>query len=100
MKIVTFNEKEILKNQLNNDKVIAFPTETVFGLGANSFSNVAFNNLVKVKERSPDKPFTLMCYSIDQIKDIVDINDIAKKIIEKFMPGSITLLLKAKEKLF
>lgn len=97
MKIVTFNEKEILKNQLNNDQVIAFPTETVFGLGANSFSNVAFNNLVKVKERSPDKPFTLMCYSIDQIKDVVYINDIAKKIIEKFMPGSITLLLKAKE---
>jgi L-threonylcarbamoyladenylate synthase len=97
MKLITFNEKELLKRQLDNDKVIAFPTETVFGLGANSFSNKAFDNLVKVKDRSPDKPFTLMCHSINQIEDIVYINDIAKKIIRKFMPGSITLLLKAKE---
>ena len=35
MKIITWEEKELLKKQLDNDKVIAFPTETVFGLGAN-----------------------------------------------------------------
>lgn len=97
MKIVNFSEKELLKKVLDNDHVIAFPTETVFGLGANSCSEKAFDNLVKVKERHPDKPFTLMCYTIDQIKDIVVINEIAQKIIDKFMPGSITLLLKAKE---
>ena len=97
MKIITWEEKELLKKQLDNDKVIAFPTETVFGLGANSESKKAFNNLVKIKERKPDKPFTLMCHSIDQIQDIVVINENAEKIIEKFMPGSITILLKAKD---
>ena len=96
MKFVTFKEKEILKTELDNDKVIAFPTETVFGLGANSESEIAFNNLVKVKNRNPDKPFTLMCYSIEQVKDIVEINSIAEKLVKKFMPGSITLLLKHK----
>ena len=97
MKLVNFNDKEILKKELDNDHVIAFPTETVFGLGANSFSKNAFENLVKIKNRRPDKPFTLMCHSIKQVEHILFINDIAKKIIEKFMPGSITLLLEAKE---
>lgn len=97
MKLVNFNDKEILKKELDNDGVIAFPTETVFGLGANSSSKKAFNNLVSIKNRTPDKPFTLMCYSIEQVGEILYINDIAKKIIDKFMPGSITLLLKAKE---
>lgn len=97
MKLVNFNDKEILKKELDNDGVIAFPTETVFGLGANSSSKKAFNNLVSIKNRTPDKPFTLMCYSIGQVSEILYINDIAKKIIDKFMPGSITLLLKAKE---
>ena len=97
MKLVNFNDKEILKKELDNDGVIAFPTETVFGLGADSSSQKAFNNLVSIKNRTPDKPFTLMCYSIEQVGEILYINDIAKKIIDKFMPGSITLLLKAKE---
>jgi L-threonylcarbamoyladenylate synthase len=97
MKLVTFDEKSILKRVLDNNGVIAFPTETVFGLGANSLSNKAFDNLVKVKDRSPDKPFTLMCYSMDQVKDFVYINEIAQKLINKFMPGSITLLLEAKK---
>ena len=97
MKIVTFEEKDLLTRQLNNDRVIAFPTETVFGLGANSESKKAFDNLVKIKNRLPDKPFTLMCGSIDQIKPYAYINDIAEKLINTFMPGSITLLLKVKE---
>lgn len=97
MKLVNFNDKEILKKELDNDGVIAFPTETVFGLGADSSSKKAFNNLVSIKNRTPDKPFTLMCYSIEQVSEILYINDIAKKIIDKFIPGSITLLLKAKE---
>jgi L-threonylcarbamoyladenylate synthase len=97
MKFITFNERELLKKELDNDKVIAFPTETVFGLGANALSINAFENLVKVKNRRPDKPFTLMCASIDSIKDFIYINELAQKLIDKFMPGSITLLLKAKE---
>ena len=97
MKIVSFKEKELLKKALDNDEVIAFPTETVFGLGARSSSEKAFENLVKVKNRRPDKPFTLMCGSISQIVDYIEINENTEKLIKKFMPGSITLLVKPKE---
>ena len=97
MKIVSFKEKELLKKALDNDEVIAFPTETVFGLGARSSSEKAYENLVKVKNRRPDKPFTLMCGSISQIVDYIEINENTEKLIKKFMPGSITLLVKPKE---
>ena len=94
MKLVTFNDKEYLKNLLLSDKVIAFPTETVFGLGAISSSEKAFNNLVKVKNRTPDKPFTLMCSNVEQIKKFAVVDEVSAKLIKKFMPGSITLILK------
>ena len=96
MKFVTFEEKEYLKKLLLNNEVIAFPTETVFGLGAISTSEIAFNNLVKVKNRAPDKPFTLMCSNVNQISKYAYVDDLSKKIIDKFMPGSLTILLKAK----
>lgn len=97
MKIVSFNDFDVLKNELDNDRVIAFPTETVFGLGARSNSKIAFENLVKVKNRKPDKPFTLMCGSIEQIKNYANVNKLAEKIIEKFMPGPITILIEPKK---
>lgn len=96
MKIVSFNDFNELKNELDNDKVIAFPTETVFGLGARCSSLEAFNNLVKVKNRRPDKPFTLMCGDVNQIKKYGEVNKLAESIIEKFIPGPITILIKPK----
>lgn len=97
MKILSFNEKEEILSYLNKDEVIAIPTETVYGLAVLSSSLNAFNNLVKVKERSPDKPFTLMVSNIKMIEKYCYVNDLAKKLINKYMPGSITLLLPKKE---
>lgn len=94
---VSFNEKELLKSALDNNQVISFPTETVYGLGALSSNVEAFNNLVNVKNRNPDKPFTLMTYSIKEVENVVVISETARKIINKFTPGSITVLLPIKE---
>ncbi|MEG0978100.1 MAG: L-threonylcarbamoyladenylate synthase [Bacilli bacterium] len=99
MKILNFEDKKEIKEMLLKNEVIAFPTETVFGLGVVSTSEEAFKNLVKVKNRSPEKPFTLMCSNKNQIKDYAIVSPIAEKLINKYMPGSITLLLPAKEHL-
>lgn len=82
---------------LINDGLLAFPTETVYGLGCISTSEKAFNKLVKIKKRAPEKPFTLMCSSLDQLSNYIDLSEKDKKIISKFMPGPLTLILKAKK---
>lgn len=97
MKILTKNDVEIAGTILRNDGIVAFPTETVYGLGILSTSYTNFQHLVEVKNRQPDKPFTMMISNLSQVENYVEINQIAKKIIEKFMPGPLTIIVKAKE---
>lgn len=94
-----FNKNQIdeCASVLKNGGILVFPTETVFGIGVASNSKENYDKLVEVKRRPPDKPFTLMCSSINQFKDIVEINDLTRKIIDKFMPGPLTLILKTKK---
>lgn len=96
-KIFKKNELEKACEVLKQEGVLAFPTETVFGLGVVSNSEKAYKNLIKVKNRHPDKPFTLMCSNISQVENIIEINDVARKIFNEFMPGPITLILKTKK---
>lgn len=97
--MIYLNKKDINKvaSLFNDNKLIAFPTETVYGLGIIATSNENFNRLVEVKHRSPNKPFTLMISNILQVKDIIEINDLAKKILELFTPGPLTLILRTKK---
>ncbi len=78
-------------------EIIAFPTETVFGLGVLSTKKEYFDELVRVKQRDPNKPFTLMISSLTQVENILDVSIVAKKILDKFSPGPLTVILKAKE---
>ena len=97
MKLLAKNQINECVEILNKDGLLAFPTETVYGLAikASSFDN--YKHLVEVKNRPNDKPFTLMCSKIEQVKKFVEINELARKVINNFMPGPITLILKAKK---
>lgn len=93
-------EKELLKKAkeaLDNHGVIAFPTETVMGLGVYFDDFEAYNKLNRVKERPEDKPYSMMLKSPKDIEKYAYIDDKTIKIINRFMPGPLTLLLKAKE---
>ena len=92
--------KTILKQALvalSNHQVIAFPTETVFGLGVFYDDEEAYNLLNKIKNRKEDKPYTMMLAGVNDIKKYADINDKYLPIINKFMPGSLTILVRAKD---
>lgn len=82
---------------LLNGEVVAFPTETVFGLGVVFDNHHAYQKLVDVKRRPPTQPFTLMCASVDEIEKYAVIDDNTKKIIRKFMPGQLTIIVRVKE---
>ena len=94
---MSHKEYLLAKYVLDNSKVIAFPTETVMGLGVyyNDFN--AYQLLNKIKCRPEDKPYTMMLCSKDEIEKFAYVDDRAKKVIDAFMPGEITVLLRSKD---
>lgn len=94
---LNFENLEEAKRIIESNGVLAFPTETVFGLGARFDSLKAYEKLVKVKERPEEKPFTLMLGNVDLIGSYAYVNERQKRIISNFMPGEITVILKRKD---
>ena len=82
---------------LNDHQVIAFPTETVFGLGVFYDDEKAYQLLNQIKRRKEDKPYTLMLANVDEIKKYADIDGKRLNALKKYMPGPVTLLLKCKD---
>lgn len=89
-------EEQIIKAAeiIKSGGVVAFPTETVYGLGANAFDEKAVEKVFELKGRPQDNPLIVHICSKDDL-DIVasDISDKAYKLIEKFWPGPLTLVL-------
>ena len=86
-------------NIIKDGGIIAFPTETVYGLGANGLNEKAVEKIFLAKGRPQDNPLILHIYAIDQIKDLVEeISPIAKACIEEFWPGPLTILFKKSAK--
>lgn len=98
-------EKElILKEEAREAKevllkhgVVAFPTETVMGLGVLFSDKQAYEKLNRIKRRPEDKPYTLMVKNKEEIYKYACINERAKRVIDAFVPGSITILVPLKK---
>lgn len=85
---------------LKDDGVISVPTDTVYGICARVNSLKAFHKLVEIKNRPDNKNFPIMCSDLEQIKSISIVDKKVKKIINAFMPGPITLVLRKKNDTF
>lgn len=91
--------KTKIKNILDNDGVIAFVTDTVWGLGCLPTSKTAVKKIYEIKKREAKKPLILMSGEVDNLAPYVkEINPMAKKLIDKYFPGALTLVLKKSEK--
>lgn len=97
MKIYNKNDIEELAKILRNDSVISVPTDTVYGVCAKMDSKKAYNKLVSTKNRPINKPFPVMCADEKQIETIAIVDDKAQKLINAFMPGPITLVLRKRQ---
>ena len=90
--------KEILKNEINNNNLVIFPTETVYGIGANALSENAVNKIFEVKTRAKNNPLIVHLKNKREIEKYAVVeNEIQRKLIDKFMPGPITIILKKKD---
>lgn len=85
---------ELAKQALKSHQVIAFPTETVFGLGVFYDDKIAYEKMNDIKKRRENKPYTLMLANTEQISQYADIPTHFWPIIKKYMPGSLTILVK------
>lgn len=80
---------------IKNGGLVAFPTETVYGLGASAFNENAVKNIFKAKNRPMDNPLIVHIDSFDMLPSLVrEITDNAKILMDAFMPGPITVILK------
>jgi L-threonylcarbamoyladenylate synthase len=80
---------------LKGGGLVAFPTETVYGLGANVFDEAAIAKIFEAKQRPADNPLIAHVSSIDQIHELVtEITANARVLIERFFPGPLTIVLK------
>lgn len=80
---------------LNNDKIIGFPTETVYGLAGNIFSKNAINSIFETKQRPKFNPLIVHIAKMEQLEQLaIAIPENARLLANAFWPGPITLLLK------
>ena len=77
--------------------LVAFPTETVYGLGADAMNGEAVNSIFRVTGRPNDNPLIVHVCSKEQMKELGYWNDNAEAVYEAFMPGPITMVLKKKQ---
>jgi L-threonylcarbamoyladenylate synthase len=80
-------------NAYENGQIIAYPTDTVYGIGCNPFNKDSVSKIYDIKNREGEKRFPILGFSKKELEKIVEFNTIAEKISEKFWPGQVTLLL-------
>ena len=95
--IVSKEDVDLLVKVLHQDEVIAFPTETVYGLGILCDSKLAMAKMKWAKQRPESKPFTLMVGQPEDIRLFAKTTPRDWKIIRALMPGPLTLILERLE---
>lgn len=85
---------------LKGGGLVAFPTETVYGLGANALDENAVRKIFEAKGRPGDNPLIVHIHSINQLEDLVsEVSENAKKLMNSFWPGPITIVMKKSDKI-
>jgi L-threonylcarbamoyladenylate synthase len=87
----------IAVENITEGKIIAFPTNSVYGIGGNPLNLNVVNRLYDIKFRDRAKGFLLLVSDFEEALKIAEFNDLAKKLAKKYWPGQLTLILKKKE---
>ena len=74
--------------------VVVFPTDTVYGIGCNPYNMNSVKKIYEIKSRTKVKSLPILAYSLDIVKGITLIDGFTEKIIKKYWPGPLTLILK------
>ena len=93
------NIEEIVK-VLESGELVISPTDTVYGIMGDALNEDVIRRVYSAKKRSYSKPLILLMSSVDMIKEYTEcISDVEEKLINKFLPGLMTIILKKNEKI-
>lgn len=81
---------------LRSGGVIIYPTDTLYGLGADALSDEAVAKIYAIKGRNEGKPMHAVFADLAMVEEYAELNDVARKLAGKFWPGTLTLVLKKK----
>ena len=81
---------------LSRDGLIVYPTETVYGLGADALSEDAVLKVYVVKNRPLSRPISIAVSDMDMLGAVAVVDEAARAFIERFLPGPVTVILPAK----
>lgn len=84
---------EEVKNILENNGLIIYPTDTLYALGVNALNKEAIKKIFEVKGRDYNKPISIALKNLEEAKKYFIFNEIAEKIAKKFLPGPLTIIL-------
>ncbi len=82
---------------LRKGKILAYPTDTVYGLGASAFSLFGLRRVLNLKQRPEGMPLSLLLPSVEAIQELALVPEAGKPLISTFLPGPLTLVLPARE---
>jgi len=81
---------------LRKGKIIVYPTDTLYGLGADIFNSNAVNKVFKIKKREKNNPLPVAVANIKELEKIAYVDDKTRCLIKTFLPGKLTIVLKKK----
>lgn len=93
---VNCDEKGIEKafQIINQGGIAIFPTDTVYGIGCNPYNKTAIERIYKIKSRNISKSIPILVYSKEIASKITEFDEFTEKIMDKFWPGPLTLIMK------
>jgi len=94
-----YDKIEIARMAMEQGLIVVYPTDTVYGLGANIFDKKALLKVFSVKKRSINKPVSVCLSRVEDIHMVAHMDAETEEIIRKILPGPYTIILKKKDKL-
>lgn len=86
---------EQLVKSLKNGGIIAYPTDTTYGIGCSIFNKKGIERIFQMKGRENRKPFSFICSSLSEVTEYARVSNFAFKILKRYLPGPYTFVLEA-----
>lgn len=80
---------------LRQGGVIAYPTDTIYGIGCDIFNRKGVRKIYQIKQRDPKKPFSFICADLSDVSNYAQVSNFAYKIMRRHLPGPYTFVLEA-----
>ncbi|OGU00992.1 MAG: threonylcarbamoyl-AMP synthase [Geobacteraceae bacterium GWC2_48_7] len=80
---------------LSNGGIIAYPTDTTYGIGCSIFNKAGIERIYRLKQREKKKPFSFICATLSEVSNYARVSNSAFKILKRYLPGPYTFVLEA-----